>query len=179
MFIVSKKSLLLPVIFFTVFNIHSSERKTVIITSGVLNFDTDGTEQNKSPLWELGKIFLPIAGGALINYAIQKYNEDPEIAAINKDLKKIELQTHSHPDFPAIIVLNKKNEAEECRLKNKEKEIELSITTANVIKHHQDEWAKFKKCDSPFTRDFCDHMIKLHEKKLDEFINNTQNDTQS
>jgi hypothetical protein len=172
MFIVSKKLLLLPLIFFTVLNIQASERGKITITGGTINFDTDNTEHNKSPLWELGKIFLPVAGGALINYAIQKYNEDPEIAAINKDLKKIELQTHSHPDYPAIVVLNKKNKA-------KEKEIEISITTANVIKHHQDEWAKFKKCDSPFTRDFCDHMIKLHEKKLDEFINNTQNNTQS
>ncbi len=180
MFSVSKKSILLPVILFIAIPAHGSEFGDIQNNKRTITINIDDIPQkDNSPLYELGKILLPVAGGALINYAIQKWKEDPEVATINKELKKIELQTQSHPDYTAIVVLNKKNAAEEQLLKNKEKEIEISITTANVITHHQNEWAKFKKCDSPFTQNFCDHMINLHQQELDKFIRNTETNSRS
>jgi hypothetical protein len=170
MFSLPKQSLLLPMILCTALHTQCSEFYSIDRPKRTITINIDEIPQkDSSPLYELGKILLPIAGGALINYAIQKYNEDPEISTINKELKKIELQTQNHPDYPAIVRLNKRNEAEEQMLKNREKEVELSITKANIIKHHQDEWARFRTCDAPFTKDFCDHMIKLHKQELDKF----------
>ena len=156
---VFQKAFLLPVLIFTMLQINCCEYK---ITEGTIKFEANNDKSNNSTLWEIGRILLPVVGGAAINYALQKYNEDPETTAINKEEKKIELAIKQHPDYPAIQTQYKKNEVEEKKLTLKQKRFELDATKASIIQHHQEKWNEFKQCNAPYTRDFCSDMIKIH-----------------
>ncbi len=179
MFSVSKKSILLPIIFFSALQTQCSQPLYDIGTPKrtiTINID-DIPQKENSQLYELGKILLPVAGGALINYIIQKYNEDPETTALNKEEKKVNLAIKQHPDYVGIETQRKKNEVAEAKLNLKQKKLELSATQASIIQHHQERWNEFKKCNSPYTHDFCSDMIKIHEKELSKYIKNTQNNS--
>lgn len=173
MFSVSKKSILLSIIFFTMLHIQCfAKPQTIAITSGQITFNSDDKQSENSPLWKLGKIFLPIVGGALINYVFQKWNEDPETVALNKEEKKIELAIKQHPDYVDIETLHKKNQEKEIQLNLKQKKLELKGIKASIIQHHQEQWAEYKKCNAPFTHDFCNDMIKIHEAELSKYMKN-------
>jgi hypothetical protein len=174
MFNVSKKSVLLPIIFFTASHTQCSENlqnlQNLQITGGTITISSDNSRQRNSPYWELGKFLAPFVITSGMNYLLQKYKEDPEIKAINKKEKKIELAIKQHPDYINIEIQHKKNEFEKETLTIKEKKVELNVMHANLIKHHQDEWARFRKCEVPFTRDFCDHMVNLHQINLNQLM---------
>jgi hypothetical protein len=173
---VSRKAFLLPVLIFTTLQINCSEYR---ITEGIIKLEANNDKSNNSTLWEISKILLPVIGGAAINYVIQKYNEDPDITAINKEEKKIALAIQQHPDYPAIQTQYKKNEIEEKKLTLKQKRFELDATKASIIQHHQEKWNEFKQCKSPYTPDYCSYMITLHQQELDKFIKKPQNNDHS
>jgi hypothetical protein len=176
MFSVSKKSVLLLIIFFTAFHTQCSEFNNLQVTQRKITFSIDEIPQKEeSPLWNVGKLLLPVVGGALANYALQKWNEDPEIVEMKKEEKRIDLAIKQHPDYINIEAQRKKNEIEKEILAVKEKKLEQHLMHANLVKHNQDEWARFRKCETPFTRDFCDHMVNLHQISLNQLMELSNN----
>ncbi|HEX4068937.1 MAG TPA: hypothetical protein VHX42_02465 [Candidatus Babeliales bacterium] len=171
---VSKKLFLLPIIFFITAHTQCSENvQSVKITGGTLQLDAspkDDSIQNNSALLNLGRFLAPYAIPAILTYIIQKYNEDPGVAAINKEIKKIELETKQHPDYSIISLQLKKNKAEEKNLINTEKRLELEIKNAQLMQHYEDKLDQFRTCDKPLTQAYCDSMSKIYQRKLEESI---------
>ena len=174
MFSVSKKSVLLPIIFLTVFRTQCSENSQTAKISGTIQFNTsdisqkDDSNQKYSTLWNIGRFIAPYAIPVILTYIVQKYNEDSEISAMDKEIKKIELQTKQHPDYTAINLQLKKNKTEEKRLINKEKQLELEIKNAQLMQHYEDKLDHFRKCDKPLTQAYCDNMTKIYQRNLEE-----------
>lgn len=177
MFSISKKSFLLPIII--LFTARATQCSEYNITGGTITFQSDDTKRKNSALWEIGKLLLPVAGGALVNYALQKWNEDPEVTAMSKEEKKADLAIKQHSDYPGIEMQRRKNEVTEKELTLKQKDLELDATRASIIQHHQEKWAEYKKCNPPFTCDFCSDMIIIHQQELSKFIKQTQNNGRS
>jgi hypothetical protein len=173
MFSVSKKSILLAIIFFTAFNIQCSEPQTATITGTLQIKSNDISEQENSSVWKMVTLFGPAITTWALTQAIQKYYEDPEIATNNKELKKteleikkIELETKKHPDYPAISLQLKKNKAEEKSLINREKQLELEFKNGQLMEHYEERLDHFRKCDEPLTQDYCNNMTKIYQKRV-------------
>jgi hypothetical protein len=168
MFSVSKKSFLLPIILFTTLHIQCCDHN-VPNTKHICIDIKDTSEQETSSTWKLVTLFGPPIITWALTQAIQKYYADPEEAAINKELKTIELETKKHPDYPAISLQLKKNKAEEKNLINREKQLELEIKNAQLMQHYEDKLDYFRKCDNPLTQDFCNNMTRIYQEKLEIF----------
>jgi hypothetical protein len=166
MFSVSKKIFLLPIISFTILQTQChepSKRHTFSVE--------DKPSKETSSYWETGKFLASIITPIIINHLYQKYTQDPELTALNKQEKQIELQIKSHPDYTAISLQQQKNKSIERAHRNKEKELELGIKEAQLIQHHKDELVRFLRCDQQegFTADYCSYLVKLHKQQLERF----------
>jgi hypothetical protein len=160
MFNVSKKSVLLSIIFFTALHTQCLEDSGKITVNATFEMD----RKEESTFWKVASIVGPTIATAAVTYALKTWYEDPEATKIDKDLKKIELQTKSHPDYPIVSMLLEKNKA-------REKKLELDMAEATIIKHHQDELATFLRCDKTlYTQDYCNFMATIHQRNLEKFV---------
>jgi hypothetical protein len=159
MFNVSKKSVLLPIIFLTVLHTQCSEGPDKFKINATFEID----RKEESTFWKVASIVGPTIASAAVTYALKTWYDDPEIREMDKEIKRIELETKKHPDYPTISMLLEKNKA-------REKTLEIEVTEANLIKHHQDELAIFLRCDQTlYTPNFCKYMANIHQQKLEKF----------
>jgi hypothetical protein len=166
MFNVSKKSVLLSIIFFTALHTQCSEFDNIQTSKRTITLQIDEIPRKEEPfLWKAAAIVGPTIASAVITYALRTWYDDPEIREMDKEIKKIELETKKHPDYPTISMLLEKNKA-------REKTLEAEVTEANLIKHYQDELVTFLRCDQTlYTQDYCNFMANIHQQKLNHIMN--------
>lgn len=162
----NKKSFFLPIILFTAFHTQCGEGPDKIQVKAIFEID----RKEESTYWKIAGLVGPAIASAVIPYVIKKYYEDPETIAINKEEKKIELQTKSHPDYPVICIQIEKNKVEEKALSLREKQLEINIKNAQIIQHYEEKLDQFRKCDKPLTPDYCVFMTNTYQQILEQFI---------
>ncbi len=175
----NKKSFFLPIILFFAFSsqcygmedflkggLGDKDNPIHIVT---FQQKTDSSSEENSGYYRLGWTLLPIVAGATVNYAYNKWNEDPEMTALTKKEKQMELDLKNHPDYSNVYILQQRNIAQEKINNTREKQLELNVKEAQLVQHHQDELTKFLRCDKTmFTQNFCDYMTNIHQHMLEQ-----------
>jgi hypothetical protein len=171
----NKKSLFLSIMLLSTFskqcygmeellkNLGSKENPIHIVTS---EQKTNTPPEENSMYYKIGWTLLPIVATTAANYMYNKYNEDPEMTALIKQEKQIELELKNHENYVPMTLLHQKNDAEEKANRNKETNLSLEIKRAQLLGHYQEEMNKFLQCtekgSSQMERSFCKDMYERH-----------------